>query len=218
MTKSEIKIIIADDHPIFRRGLRQIIETDPRLKIIAEAEDGDAALERLQESPPDVAILDVDMPGKDGFEVARIIREQRLATTVIFLTMHKDEHFFNAALDMGVKGYVLKDSAVTEIINAIKTVATGQTYLSPQVSSFLINRMSRAAALAEQHPEVEALTPTERRILKLIAEYKTSKEIADELLISARTVEHHRSNIATKLELKGSHALIKFAVEHQSEL
>jgi len=218
MSQTEICVIIADDHPIFRRGLRQVLEMDSKLKIVAEADDGEAALARIEELRPDVALLDVDMPGLDGFEVARRLRDLRLPVQVVFLTMHKDEHFLNSALDVGVKGYVLKDSAVTDIVNAVKTVAAGQSFISPQLSTYLINRLSRAQTLAVNQPGVAELTPTERRILKMIAEYKTSKEIADQLCISVRTVEHHRASIATKLDLKGSHALIKFAVEHQSEL
>jgi DNA-binding NarL/FixJ family response regulator len=214
----EIRVIIADDHPIFRQGLRQVLEMDGKLKIVAETDDGEAALALIEELRPDVAILDIDMPGRDGFEVARSLRDMRLPVGVIFLTMHRDEHFLNSALDTGARGYVLKDSAVTEIVNAVKTVAAAQSFISPQLSTYLLNRMSRAASLAEQRPGVSGLTPTERRVLKMIAEYKTSKEIAELLCIGVRTVEHHRGSIATKLELKGSHALIKFAIEHQSDL
>jgi DNA-binding NarL/FixJ family response regulator len=216
--EAEIRIIIADDHPIFRRGLRQVIETDARLKVIGEADDGVMALEQIKEAQPDVVVLDVDMPNKDGFEVARAVRDERLPVEIIFLTMHKDERFFNAALDLGIKGYVLKDSAVTEIIGGIRAVVAGQNYISPPLSNYLINRSRRAVKLVEQKPGLSELTPTERRILKLIAEYRTSREIAAELFISTRTVEHHRSNISTKLELQGSHALLKFALEHKSEL
>lgn len=215
--KTAIHVVIADDHPIFRQGLRQIIESDAGLKVVAEAEDGDEALARIEETRAEIAILDVDMPRRDGFEVTRALQEKRLPTEVIFLTMHKDEHFFNAALDAGVKGYVIKDSAVSDIINSIKIVAAGQNYISPQLSTYLINRGRRAETLARQKPAVERLTATERRILKLIANFKTSKEIADQLCISVRTVEHHRANISEKLDLRGSHALVKFAVKHESE-
>jgi DNA-binding NarL/FixJ family response regulator len=136
----------------------------------------------------------------------------------IFLTIHREEELFQAALDLGVKGYVLKDSAVTDIIAGIKAVAAGQAYLSPALSPYLLKRSERAAALTKAKPGINGLTPTERRILKLIAEEKTSKEIAEELFISPRTVETHRTNIARKLELHGSLALIKFAVTHKSEL
>jgi DNA-binding NarL/FixJ family response regulator len=214
----EIKVVIADDHPIFRQGLRQIIETDPRLKVVGEAEDGEEALRLIRELSPDVAVLDVTMPMRDGFSVVRQLRDEHLAVGIIFLTMHSDEHFLNAALDLAVKGYVLKDSAIIEIINSIRAVAAGHSYVSPALSTHLINRGARSFELAEQKPALNQLTPTERRVLKMVAEGRTSREIAEEMRIGVRTVEHHRSNIATKLELKGSHALVKFAVKHQSEL
>jgi DNA-binding NarL/FixJ family response regulator len=216
--KPEIRILIADDHPVFRQGLRQIIETDPQLKVIAEAADGDQALARLQDTPVDVAMLDLTMPLKDGFAVARAARELRLDIPLVFLTMHKDEHYLHAALDLGVKGYVLKDSAIAEIVNCLKAVVAGQDYISPALSSYLIRRNTRAAALAAEKPALAELTPTERRVLKLIAEGQTSREIAATLGIGVRTVEHHRNNIATKLDLRGSHALVKFAIKHQAEL
>lgn len=213
-----IRILIADDHPVFRQGLRQIIETDPQLKVSAEAADGEQALARLQDTPVDVAMLDLTMPLKDGFAVAREARELRLAVPLVFLTMHKDEHYLHAALDLGVRGYVLKDSAITEIVSCLKAVVAGQDYISPALSSYLIRRSNRAASLAAAKPALEQLTPAERRVLKLIAEGQTSRTIAAELGIGIRTVEHHRNNITTKLELHGSHALIKFALQHQAEL
>lgn len=216
--KDKIEIFIADDHPVFRGGLRYIIEQDARLEIVGEAEDGLAALAGLESCAPDIAVLDIDMPGKDGFEVARAIGEKRLPVEVIFLTMHKDEHFLNASLDLGVKGYLIKDSAAIEIINCIKAVAAGQVFVSPQISGLLVKRAARRDQFAAEMPQVNSLTATERRILKFIADYKTSKEIADELCISVRTVEHHRANILEKLELKGSHSLIKFATEHKSQI
>ena len=216
--KAEIKLFIADDHPIFRSGLRQIIETDPRLKVVGEADDGEQAIIALETLEVDVAILDIDMPRRDGFEVVRLIKQKRLNVAIIFLTMHKDERFLNTAFDLGIKGYILKDSAVTEIVQCIKSVAEGNDFVSPQLSFFLINRARFAAELARQQPQVSQLTPTERQVLKLIGDYKTSKEIADQMAIGIRTVEHHRANICEKMELKGSHALIKFAVEHKSKL
>jgi len=215
--KTEIKIVIADDHPIFRQGLRQIIELDPLLKVSGEAGDGETALEQIRSNKPQVAVLDVDMPQMDGFEVAQAVQGERLPVEVIFLTMYKDERIFNRAMDLGVKGYILKDSAATEVVGGIKAVVAGQNYISPVLSTYLLNRSRRAAVLAEQKPELNKLTQTERRVLKLIAEYKTSKEIADELFVSIRTIDAHRTNICQKLELHGSHALLKFALEHKSE-
>jgi DNA-binding NarL/FixJ family response regulator len=214
----KIRVVIADDHPIFRHGLRQIVETDPALEVVAEAEDGNTAIKSIERTKADIAILDVDMPGRDGFEVVRILQNEGLRVQIIFLTMHKDERFLNAALDAGVEGYVLKDGAATEIIQSIKIVRSGQNYISPQLSTFLINRSRRAGRLASQKTAVESLTQAERQILKMAAAFKTNKEIAEKLSISVRTAEHHRENMAEKLGLHGSHALTRFAVQHESEL
>ncbi len=216
--KSEIRVLIADDHPIFRQGLRLIIEAQRDLTVAGEASDGDQALERLQHGDVTVAVLDVTMPLKDGFAVAREVRERRLAAALVFLTMHKDEHYLNAALDLGVRGYVLKDNATTEIVDCVRSVAGGGEYISPTLSSFLIRRRARATSLAGEKPALDLLTAAERRILRLIADGLTSRAIAAQLGIGVRTVEHHRNNVAIKLELRGSHALTKFALKHQSDL
>jgi DNA-binding NarL/FixJ family response regulator len=213
-----ITVLIADDHPIFRTGLRQVIEADAAVRVVAEAGNGDEALATLESVRPDLAVLDIDMPGLDGLEVARALRDRRSATRVIVLTLHKDAWFLNAALDAGVHGYVPKESAVTEIAGAIRIVHAGQQYVSPVLSSLLINRSRRADTLAKALPALDALTPAEMKVLKLVAEIKTTKEIADALCISPRTVEHHRTSISTKLDLHGSHALTRFAVKHQSAL
>ena len=213
-----IRVLIADDHPIFRHGLRQIIEQAPELVVVEEAEDGETAWRKLRAGVAEVAVLDIDMPGRDGFEIARAIRDERLKIAVVFLTMHKDERFFIQALDLEVKGYILKDGALAEIVHCIRAVAAGQEYVSPQLTTFLLNRSRRASRLAAQKPRLAELTAIERRVLKLVAEYKSNKEIADQLCLSVRTIEHHRARISQKLELEGHHALLKFALEHQSEL
>jgi DNA-binding NarL/FixJ family response regulator len=215
---NEISILIADDHPIFRRGLRQVIEAEPSLKVVAEADDGAAALEQIRQLRPDVAVLDIHMPNLSGFDLARAVRDQGIEVKVVFLTMHKAEDMFNAAMDLGVKGYVLKESAITDLVGSIKAVAAGEAYISPLLSSFLLSRGTRAAVSNKTNMNLDALTATERRVLRMLSEYKTSKEIADELFIHARTVNNHRANICAKLGLHGSHALMKFAVEHKSEL
>jgi DNA-binding NarL/FixJ family response regulator len=132
--------------------------------------------------------------------------------------MHRDEDLFNEAIDLGAKGFVLKDSALSDIVECIKTVAQSEHYASRALTNFLINRSRRALRLTEKQPSINDLTPTERRVLKLIAENLTSKEIGEELFISPRTVEKHRANICQKLKLQGSHSLLKFAVFHKSEL
>lgn len=214
---SEIQIIIADDHPIFRKGLRGMIESEAGFKVVAEADNGESALSLISEFEPDIAVLDLDMPGKDGFETATAILEKNLAVGMIFLTMHNTESLFNAALDMGIKGYVLKDSALPEITNCIRAVAAGNNYISPPLSGYLIDRASRADALMRRSPGISDLTPAERNILKLIAAEHTSREIAEKLFISVRTVDRHRANISSKLDLRGTNALVKFAISHKSE-
>lgn len=214
----DIEIVIADDHAIFRRGLSLTIKTEPNMKVVAEAENGDRALEFISEYEPDIAVLDVDMPGKDGFEVARAVQDKNLAVGIIFLTMHDTEALFNAALDAGAKGFVLKDGALPEIIDCIKAVAAGKNYISPQLSTYLFNRVNRTHELVQHKPGLGDLTPSERKVIKMIASEKTSRMIADELFISIRTVDRHRANICEKLQLHGTNALVKFAVAHRSDL
>jgi DNA-binding NarL/FixJ family response regulator len=215
---NEITILIADDHPVFRRGLRMIIQSDERIKIVAEADNGKEALELIKRAEPDVAVLDVNMPEMTGFEVVRELRRINLATEFIFLTMHKDEAMFNTALDLGVKGYLLKESAIEDIAAGIKAVAAGQNFISPPLATFLFNRSRRNATFTEVKPTLNDLTTTERRILKMIAEDKTSRGIADQLSISVRTVERHRQNICDKLEIHGSNGLMKFALANKEQL
>ena len=214
---NEITVLIADDHPIFRKGLREIIQAEVSLKLVAEVEDGACALSALQALRPQVAVLDVDMPQLDGISVARAAQQENLPTAIVLLTMHRNERFFNAALDLGVQGYVLKDSAVSEIVTAIRAVNTGHRFVTPLLMDYLLNR-HQLQMQAETNTGWQALTEAERRVLKLIAQYKTSQVIADELFISVRTVDRHRANIASKLDLKGAHALLQFALEHLSEL
>jgi len=214
----EITVLIADDHPIFRHGLRQFVEKDPQIKVVAEADNGETALELIAVHRPEAVVLDVNMPRKDGFAVLLDLQSQHLPTLVIFLTMHKDETHFNEALNLGVRGYVLKESAATDITNCIKAVVAGQSYVSPELSTYLLNRGRRASALRQEKPALSELTATEREVLTLLAGYKTNREIARELFVSVRTIENHRANICSKLDLHGTHALMKFALKHKSEL
>jgi DNA-binding NarL/FixJ family response regulator len=210
--------LIVDDHPLFRGGLRQVVQGDSRFELVGEAGDGLAAWQAIQEKKPDVAVLDVNLPGISGLDIARKISDQKLRTRVIILTMFKEEDLINRALDLGVNGFVLKENAVEDIVNAIVAAAEGGHYLSPAVSGFLVRRHRRAEALTAGKPGLDDLTKAECRILKLVAEKKTSREIAVELFISPRTVEAHRANICTKLNLRGSHSLLQFALENRSAL
>jgi len=216
--KEKIHVLIADDHPIFRKGLRVVIEEDPSLIVVAEAGDGQSTLARILEFQPHVAVLDIDMPPPDGLTVARAIRDKQLPVEVVFLTMYKDEALINATLDMGVKGFVIKDGAANEIINCIKAVEAGQSFFSPALLDFLIARRRRVGDTGMQSAPPDELTPSERRILRLIAQLKSNKEIAAELSISVRTVEHHRSNICSKLGISGKNMLIAYALTHKAEL
>jgi DNA-binding NarL/FixJ family response regulator len=218
MSTPKIRVVIADDHPIFSRGLRQVLTADPCVEVIAEASDGEAALQFIQTLVPDVALLDVDMPKKDGFEVVRAMQQKKLPIATIFLTLHKNEAVFNAALDLGVQGYVLKDAALTEVVDGIKAVAAGENFVSPTLSTFMLSRHRRTKTFFACQPNVAQLSRTERCVLQLIAGAKTSAEIAREMHVSVRTIEHHRANICTKLNIHGSNALLRFAVEHRSEL
>lgn len=215
---SEICIVIADDHPIYREGLRRVIERDTQLRVLAEAGDGAEALKQITACRPHVAVLDLDMPNGSGFDVARLLGERRLPVAAILLTMHNDEDAFNEALRLGVRGYVLKDSAVTEIVQAIHAVAGGGSFFSPQLSGHRARHARRNEQSFAHNPSLNELTPAERRVLKLIAEHKTTKEIAAALFISPRTVDHHRANICAKLDLHGINALLKFAIAHKTEL
>jgi DNA-binding NarL/FixJ family response regulator len=212
------KVLIVDDHPLFRGGLRQVILNDGRFELVGETGDGEDALLLIQEKKPDVAVLDVKLPGLTGLEIARKLQEKRSRTRVIMLTMHNEEELFNRALDSGAMGFVLKENAVEEIVKAIVAVADGQHYLSSTISGYLVRRRHRAESLAKEKPGLDDLTKAELRVLKLISMKKTSREIGAELFISPRTVEAHRANICSKLGLRGSHSLLQFALENRSAL
>jgi DNA-binding NarL/FixJ family response regulator len=212
----EIRLIIADDHPIVRQGLRQVIEREAGLIVIAEADNGEAALKEITERKPDVAVLDVDMPRMDGLEVLRLLRERAETVAVIMLTVHREQAFFTRALELGAQGYILKDSALADIVSGIRAVAAGQNYVSPLLTSYLFQQ-KRSAPEAGVN-SIEQLTHAERQVLKLIGEYKTNHQIADLLCISPLTVKTHRRNISIKFELEGKHTLMKFALDHKDEL
>jgi DNA-binding NarL/FixJ family response regulator len=209
----ETTVLIADDHPLFRQGLRQVIDAENDVVVVAEAGNGRDALELIRRHRPEVAVMDIEMPQMDGFAVLRALRDEDVPTSVVMLTMHKDGEMLRQAFELGASGYVLKHSAAAEVLDSIRAVVAGQRYVSPAVASLLIPPPHRPAA-----DELLVLTPTERRILRLIADFRTSKEIANELSVSFRTVETHRNNICTKLGLEGKHSLFKFASEHKERL
>ncbi len=213
--KNQIKILIADDHPLFRKGLKDLLEETGREFSIDEAGNGELAVDLIKQNNYDIAMLDIDMPGLNGLEVAEECKRNKIDVKIIILTMYKDEHLFNKSVDVGVMGYLLKENAVVEIYNAISSVLEGHYYICPAISEFVLNRKNKLDNAEKEKQSASALTDTERTILKLIAESKTSKEIAEELFVSVKTIEKHRFNICNKLNIHGTHALIKYAFDNR---
>lgn len=203
---------------MFREGLRQAVETDDRFALVGEADRGQKALELIERIKPDVAVLDVNLPELSGLDIAAILESRKSRVQLALLTMLKDETVFNKALNLGVKGYMLKDNTPAEILNCLEAVARGEAHVSPALTELLLRRRGRADALGARQPGLEDLTTAERRILKRIAAGQTSKQIAQELFVSPRTVETHRANICAKLELSGSNRLLQFALENRDAL
>ena len=216
--KDKTRIVIVDDHPVFRRGMKDIIESDAKYIVAGESGDGATAIQQIEMLKPDVAVVDLNLPMVDGLRVVRTVRALAQPPAVIVLTMQAEESAFNAAMDAGAQGYLIKENAVSDVLIGLKTVAAGGVFISPSVAQYLVRRHHRVAALKEQKKGLATLTPTEWHILRLVAENKTNKEISRELFISHRTVETHRTHICQKLELSGNRALLTFALEHRSEL
>jgi len=214
-----LRVVIADDHPVFSHGLAQVVQNQADMQVVEVVGDGAAALDVIRQSTPDVAVLDVGMPHLDGFDVAERVFDAQLPTRLMFLTMHAEPAIFERAMAIGVKGYVLKDEAIREIVQAIRTVAMGRLYLSPALSEYAVTRAFRERRRAPPGSSpLASLTSREREILRLIAESRTSKEIAEQLRLHYRTIENQRAAMSQKLGLQGSHALVKFAFEHKGEL
>lgn len=214
-----IKIIIADDHPLMRKGLKDLFEEHSgNWQVVGEASDGEEALVLIEKFAGSILIIDIDMPRLNGLEVAKIIQAKKISSGIIILTMYDKENMFNRAMDLGVMGYVIKDSAANEIIDAVKNVALGKFYISPSISGFLVKRGQFYSAGTGDAAGISSLTGTERKILKMISNNLTTKEIANYLFISIRTVETHRSNICQKLNLHGTNALLRFALEQKDNL
>jgi DNA-binding NarL/FixJ family response regulator len=211
-----VKIIVADDHPLFRSGLINIIKENPDYKIIGETAYGAEALELIRYNKPEIAILDINMPYMSGLEVTKAVNKEKLPTKVIILTMYKDEDYFNEAINLDVSAYILKDCATNEILKCIEEVLSGEYYFSPGVLNYLVNRKKRQRTLKSENPGLKNLTTAEKQVLEKVAENKTSREIAEELFISIRTVQNHRNNICSKLNLKGYNKLLQFAIYNRN--
>ena len=208
----KIRILLADDHQLMRSGLRLLIEQQPDLTVVGEAADGREAVALAKSLRLDVAVMDISMPNLNGIEAAHQITQSHAETAVIVLSMHPDESYVLRALKAGAKGYLLKDSAESDLIAAIRGVARGKSFFSPAVSKVLLDDYLRKLKRSGAEDAYDLLTPREREILQLVAEGKSNKEVANLLNLSVYTVETHRSNIMQKLNLKGVPELTLYAV------
>jgi two-component system, NarL family, response regulator DegU len=206
-------VLIADDHSVYRKGLVDMLNKVTDLEIIAETGDGTDAYDKIVLQKPALAILDMEMSGMSGLEVARKAMKEQSSTRFIIMTMHREDHYFNEALQIGISGYLIKDNAFTELLMCVSQVLKGKRFLSPGIEN-----QSALKKRPKVIPALTKLTATEKLVLKLIAECKTSVEIAALLLVSPNTIDNHRSNTIKKLGIKGKNSLLKFAIQHKSLL
>lgn len=209
---STIRILLADDHVVMRRGLRFLLESQPDFSVVAEASDGLEAVQQAEVTLPDVAVVDIAMPNLSGIEAAKRISASLPNIAIVILSMHSDEGYVLRALKVGAKGYLLKDSVEGDLIEAIKAVYLGKTFFSPQISKMLVEDYVREIRSRGAEDTYDLLTTREREILQLLAERKSNKEIASGLHVSPYTVETHRRNLQEKLNLHSLAELILYAV------
>jgi DNA-binding NarL/FixJ family response regulator len=207
-----IRILLADDHTVVRKGLRLLLESHPGFKVVAEASNGREAVSAAEEHRPDVVVLDVAMPMLNGIEAARQISASRPQTAIVFLSMHSDEGYVLKALKSGARAYLLKSSAEDDLVNAIRAVTDGKAFFSPAISKMLVEDYMRQMRAREVEDSYELLTTREREVLQLLAEGKAVKEVASILGLSLYTIETHRNNIFQKLDLHSVAELILYAV------
>jgi two-component system response regulator NreC len=207
-----IRILIADDHGVLRAGLRALLNAEPNFEVVAEAADGKEALCLTEELRPDVALLDISMPGPDGIEVTRCLKEMMPEARILILTVHEDEGLLREAIRAGASGYILKRAAESELINAIQAVWRGDLYVHPAMTRTLLQDLH--ATFIPNEASIEPLTPREIEVLRLIAEGHTNRQIAEVLSISVRTVESHRANLMGKLGLNSRVELVRYAKRH----
>jgi len=208
----KIRILLADDHTVVRRGLRLLLEGQPEFSVVAEASDGKQAVDAAQASRPDVVVLDIAMPNLNGIDAAQRILASNPGVAIVVLSMHSDEGSVLRALKAGAKGYLLKDAAEGDLIEAIKTVTRGKTFFSSEITKMLAEDYVREIRARGSEDSYELLTPREREILQLLAEGKSNKDIAGMLNLSLYTVETHRRNLQDKLNVHSFAELILYAV------
>jgi len=208
-----IRILIADDHPVFRSGLRALLDRDPELEVVQESGDGLATVHAVDTTEVDVVVLDLSMPGLPGPTVAQLLLEKRPDLAIVILTMHEDEYYLQELLKTGVRAFVLKKSTGAEVVHAIRAAHRGEQYIDPALAGFLVSSYV-GGGHAGKRESGGALTAREREICQLLAYGHTNAEIAGKLCISERTVEAHRSRLMSKLELKNRAELVRYAIDH----
>jgi DNA-binding NarL/FixJ family response regulator len=207
-----IRILLADDHTVVRKGLRLLLESHAGFEVVADAADGREAVTLAEANRPDVVVIDVAMPNLNGIEAARQILSKAPQTAIVFLSMHSDESYVLKALKAGARAYLLKDSAEYDLVSAVKAVSEGKAFFSPAISKMLVEDYMRRMQEQQVEDSYDLLTTREREVLQLLAEGKNNKEVAQLLNLSLYTVETHRSNIFQKLNLHSSAELILYAI------
>ena len=207
-----IRIVISDDHSVFRSGLRTLLEKEPDFEVVGEADSGADTLQTLSNTQTDVLILDISMPGISGTEVARAVLEQQPQLPIVILTMHEDEYYLREFFEIGVRAFLLKKSTATELFQAVRAVQKGDYYIDSSLTGHVINPFLGKSSRSDKKPGI--LTSREQEICRLLAFGHTNTEIADKLNISGRTVETHRTNIMSKLGLKSRANLVRYAIDN----
>lgn len=210
--KEMIKVLIADDHKIFRDGLKSLMEGESDIKVIGDAADGNQVLLLLQNLQPDVILMDISMGEAGGIATTQIVREKYPDIKVLVLSMHSESSYILKMLELGASGYMLKDAGKAEMLSAIRTVASGNSYYSSAVSAKLVEALTRRNKAVTKRDDIP-LTPRELEMLKLIAEEYSNQEIANKLFISIRTVDTHKRNLLEKLKVKNTAGLVKYALK-----
>ena len=208
----KITVLLADDHRILREGIRSLLEKEPDIEVVAEASEGGEAVAKAQQLSPDLVLMDITMPGMNGLEATRQIKALKPGVKVLILTMHEGNQYISEFLRSGASGYVLKDTAAQELVGAIRAVNQGDAFLYPSIARMLLEEYLQKVQSGEERGSYDGLTDREREVLRMVAEGKTNKEIADDLSLSVRTVQAHRANLMGKLHMHDRTELVRYAI------